>query len=121
MASLTSKLELYINNKHIVQTTFSFFSIIDTYASDEQVIFYLSVKSGSLKFIAKRLGEPETLMWMRSGTQGNKWRFADLTFNSDKPIQVFLLLVSVCIVRCCWQKHIKECFHRTTECDETLL
>ncbi|XP_055359914.1 MAM and LDL-receptor class A domain-containing protein 2 isoform X2 [Betta splendens] len=45
---------------------------------------------GSLKFIAKRSGEPETLVWMRSGTQGNKWRFADLTFHSDKPIQFIL-------------------------------
>ncbi|KAF3698789.1 MAM and LDL-receptor class A domain-containing protein 1 [Channa argus] len=43
---------------------------------------------GSLRFIAKPSGEPETVVWMRSGTQGNKWRFADLTFNSDKPIQV---------------------------------
>nr|XP_020447005.1 MAM and LDL-receptor class A domain-containing protein 1-like isoform X2 [Monopterus albus] len=45
---------------------------------------------GSLKFIAKHSGEPETVMWMRSGTQGNKWRFADLTFNSDKPIQFII-------------------------------
>lgn len=30
-------------------------------------------------------------MWMRSGTQGNKWRFVDLTFQSDKPIQVSIL------------------------------
>lgn len=44
--------------------------------------------SGSLKFIAKRSGEPETVVWVRSGTQGNKWRFADLTFSSGKPIQV---------------------------------
>uniref|UniRef100_A0A8C7ZAE1 MAM domain-containing protein n=1 Tax=Oryzias sinensis TaxID=183150 RepID=A0A8C7ZAE1_9TELE len=42
---------------------------------------------GSLKFITKRSGEAETVVWMRSGTQGNKWRFADLTFTSDKPIQ----------------------------------
>uniref|UniRef100_A0A3Q2DQA7 MAM domain-containing protein n=1 Tax=Cyprinodon variegatus TaxID=28743 RepID=A0A3Q2DQA7_CYPVA len=42
---------------------------------------------GSLKFITKHSGEPETVIWMRSGTQGNKWRFADLTFNSDRPIQ----------------------------------
>ncbi|XP_078791082.1 MAM and LDL-receptor class A domain-containing protein 1 isoform X3 [Oryzias latipes] len=42
---------------------------------------------GSLKFITKRSGEEETVVWMRSGTQGNKWRFADLTFTSDKPIQ----------------------------------
>ncbi|KAM9718846.1 MAM and LDL-receptor class A domain-containing protein 1 [Menidia menidia] len=45
---------------------------------------------GSLKFIAKRSDEPETVVWMRSGTQGNKWRFADLTFNSDKPIQFII-------------------------------
>lgn len=42
---------------------------------------------GSLKFIAKHPGENETVMWLRTGTQGNKWRFADLTFQSDKPIQ----------------------------------
>ncbi|KAK2822608.1 hypothetical protein Q5P01_022673 [Channa striata] len=45
---------------------------------------------GSLRFIAKRSGEPETVVWMRSGTQGNKWRFADLSFNSDKPIQFII-------------------------------
>ncbi|XP_061588557.1 MAM and LDL-receptor class A domain-containing protein 2 [Cololabis saira] len=45
---------------------------------------------GSLKFITKRSGEPETVVWMRSGTQGHKWRFADLTFNSDKPIQFMI-------------------------------
>ncbi|XP_071348966.1 MAM and LDL-receptor class A domain-containing protein 2 isoform X2 [Trachinotus anak] len=45
---------------------------------------------GSLKFIAKHPGEAETVVWMRSGTQGNKWRFADLTFNSDKPIQFII-------------------------------
>ncbi|KAM6919231.1 apical endosomal glycoprotein [Xenentodon cancila] len=45
---------------------------------------------GSLKFITKRSGEQETVVWMRSGTQGNKWRFADLTFNSDKPIQFMI-------------------------------
>ncbi|XP_067330349.1 MAM and LDL-receptor class A domain-containing protein 2 [Channa argus] len=45
---------------------------------------------GSLRFIAKPSGEPETVVWMRSGTQGNKWRFADLTFNSDKPIQFII-------------------------------
>ncbi|XP_069366962.1 MAM and LDL-receptor class A domain-containing protein 2 [Paralichthys olivaceus] len=45
---------------------------------------------GSLKFIAKHPGEPETVVWMRSGTQGNKWRFADLTFDSDKPIQFII-------------------------------
>lgn len=45
---------------------------------------------GSLKFIVKHAGEPETVVWMRSGTQGNKWRFADLTFTSDKPIQFII-------------------------------
>uniref|UniRef100_A0AAQ5YK66 MAM domain-containing protein n=1 Tax=Amphiprion ocellaris TaxID=80972 RepID=A0AAQ5YK66_AMPOC len=45
---------------------------------------------GSLKFIAKHSGEPQTVMWMRSGTQGSKWRFADLTFNNDKPIQFII-------------------------------
>ncbi|CAJ1072730.1 MAM and LDL-receptor class A domain-containing protein 2 [Xyrichtys novacula] len=45
---------------------------------------------GSLKFIAKYSDEAETVVWMRSGTQGNKWRFADLTFNSDKPIQFII-------------------------------
>ncbi|XP_041658947.1 MAM and LDL-receptor class A domain-containing protein 1 [Cheilinus undulatus] len=45
---------------------------------------------GSLKFISKRSDEAETVVWMRSGTQGNKWRFADLTFNSEKPIQFII-------------------------------
>ncbi|XP_072296914.1 MAM and LDL-receptor class A domain-containing protein 2 [Eucyclogobius newberryi] len=45
---------------------------------------------GSLKFITKHPGEEETVVWMRSGTQGNKWRFADLTFQSDKPIQFII-------------------------------
>lgn len=45
---------------------------------------------GSLKFIVKHAGEPETVVWMRSGTQGNKWRFADLTFTSNKPIQFII-------------------------------
>ncbi|KAK1879509.1 MAM and LDL-receptor class A domain containing protein 1 [Dissostichus eleginoides] len=45
---------------------------------------------GSLKFITKRAGEEETVVWMRSGTQGNKWRFADLTFDSSKPIQFII-------------------------------
>ncbi|XP_041849179.1 MAM and LDL-receptor class A domain-containing protein 2 [Melanotaenia boesemani] len=45
---------------------------------------------GSLKFITKLSGEPETVVWMRSGTQGNKWRFADLTFNNDKAIQFII-------------------------------
>ncbi|XP_074544676.1 MAM and LDL-receptor class A domain-containing protein 1 [Halichoeres trimaculatus] len=45
---------------------------------------------GSLKFITKHSGEEETVVWMRSGTQGNKWRFADLTFISDEPIQFII-------------------------------
>ncbi|XP_028297170.1 MAM and LDL-receptor class A domain-containing protein 2 isoform X2 [Gouania willdenowi] len=45
---------------------------------------------GSLRFITKQSGQPETVVWMRSGTQGNKWRFADLTFNSDQPIQFII-------------------------------
>lgn len=45
---------------------------------------------GSLKFISKHPGEDEVVIWMRSGTQGNKWRFVDLTFNSDKPIQFII-------------------------------
>ena len=45
---------------------------------------------GSLRFITKRAGENETLVWMRHGTQGNKWRFADLTFRSQSPLQVFV-------------------------------
>uniref|UniRef100_A0A672HCF2 MAM domain-containing protein n=1 Tax=Salarias fasciatus TaxID=181472 RepID=A0A672HCF2_SALFA len=43
---------------------------------------------GSLKFVSKHSGEPETVVWMRSGTQGNKWRYADLTIKSDRPVQV---------------------------------
>lgn len=59
---------------------------------------YILLLLGSLKFIVKHPDEPEVIVWMRSGTQGNKWRFADLTFNSDKPIQVFLFfLFCVCM------------------------
>ncbi|KAL2097653.1 hypothetical protein ACEWY4_006860 [Coilia grayii] len=44
---------------------------------------------GSLKFITKQQGEKETVIWMRSGTQGNKWRFVDLTLPpSDLPLQL---------------------------------
>ncbi|CAL8320128.1 unnamed protein product, partial [Arctogadus glacialis] len=45
---------------------------------------------GSLRFITKRAGENETLVWMRHGTQGNKWRFADLTFQSQSPLQFII-------------------------------
>ncbi|KAM8838449.1 MAM and LDL-receptor class A domain-containing protein 2 isoform 2-T2 [Synchiropus picturatus] len=45
---------------------------------------------GSLKFITKHPGEEEKVVWMRTGTQGNKWRFADLTFLSDKPTQFII-------------------------------
>ncbi|XP_028974987.2 MAM and LDL-receptor class A domain-containing protein 1 isoform X2 [Esox lucius] len=43
---------------------------------------------GSLRFLTKSSGEPETVVWMRHGTQGNEWRFADLTFTTDAPLQV---------------------------------
>ncbi|KAM8850746.1 MAM and LDL-receptor class A domain-containing protein 1 isoform 2-T2 [Spinachia spinachia] len=49
---------------------------------------------GSLKFIAKHSGEADTVVWMRSGTQGNKWKFADLTFKSEKPIQFIIEAVA---------------------------
>ncbi|XP_061652622.1 MAM and LDL-receptor class A domain-containing protein 2 isoform X2 [Phyllopteryx taeniolatus] len=45
---------------------------------------------GSLKFIVKRHGEAEDIVWIRSGTQGNKWRFADLAFSSEEPIQFII-------------------------------
>ncbi|XP_062407771.1 MAM and LDL-receptor class A domain-containing protein 1 [Sardina pilchardus] len=46
------------------------------------------ISIGSLKFITKRPGEEEIVVWMRSGTQGNKWRFADLSFPAaDLPLQ----------------------------------
>ncbi|XP_061694563.1 MAM and LDL-receptor class A domain-containing protein 2 isoform X2 [Syngnathoides biaculeatus] len=45
---------------------------------------------GSLKFIVKRQGEAEDVVWIRSGTQGNKWRFADLAFSSENPIQFII-------------------------------
>ncbi|XP_077471884.1 MAM and LDL-receptor class A domain-containing protein 1 isoform X3 [Stigmatopora argus] len=45
---------------------------------------------GSLKFIVKRPGEAEDAVWIRSGTQGNKWRYADLTFSSEEPIQFII-------------------------------
>ncbi|XP_056452213.1 MAM and LDL-receptor class A domain-containing protein 1-like [Gadus chalcogrammus] len=45
---------------------------------------------GSLRFITKRAGENETLVWIRQGTQGNKWRFADLTFQSQSPLQFII-------------------------------
>ncbi|XP_034743360.1 MAM and LDL-receptor class A domain-containing protein 1 [Etheostoma cragini] len=45
---------------------------------------------GSLKFITKHSGDVETIVWMRTGTQGNKWRFADLTFHIKEPIQFII-------------------------------
>ncbi|KAL1280451.1 hypothetical protein QQF64_015051 [Cirrhinus molitorella] len=43
---------------------------------------------GSLKFITKHANGNQTLMWMKTGTQGNKWRFVDLSFaDSEEPIQ----------------------------------
>ncbi|XP_019751859.1 MAM and LDL-receptor class A domain-containing protein 2 [Hippocampus comes] len=46
--------------------------------------------TGSLKFIVRRPGHAEDIVWIRSGSQGNKWRFADLTFSSDEPIQFII-------------------------------
>ncbi|XP_056333186.1 MAM and LDL-receptor class A domain-containing protein 1 isoform X2 [Danio aesculapii] len=43
---------------------------------------------GSLRFIIKHANGEQTLMWMRTGNQGNKWRFVDLSFaDSEEPIQ----------------------------------
>lgn len=45
--------------------------------------------AGSLRFISKNNNGTETVMWTRTGTQGNKWRFADLNFDTnDHPVQV---------------------------------
>ncbi|XP_034038504.1 MAM and LDL-receptor class A domain-containing protein 1 [Thalassophryne amazonica] len=45
---------------------------------------------GALTFITKHASEQQTVVWMRNGTQGNTWRFADLTFNSDTPTQFII-------------------------------
>ncbi|XP_031666604.1 MAM and LDL-receptor class A domain-containing protein 2 [Oncorhynchus kisutch] len=45
---------------------------------------------GSVRFLTKSTREPETVVWMRHGTQGNKWRFTDLTFTTDTPLQFIL-------------------------------
>ncbi|XP_067219288.1 MAM and LDL-receptor class A domain-containing protein 1 isoform X1 [Chanodichthys erythropterus] len=46
-------------------------------------------KIGSLRFITKHANGNQTLMWMRTGTQGNKWRFVDLSFtDSEEPVQM---------------------------------
>ncbi|KAL0966606.1 hypothetical protein UPYG_G00297350 [Umbra pygmaea] len=45
---------------------------------------------GSLHFLTKPAGEPETVVWMRHGTQGNRWHFADLTFTNVVPLQFIL-------------------------------
>lgn len=57
----------------------------------------ICLQSGSLKFITKYSGEEERTVWIRTGTQGNKWRFTDLTFSSAKPIQVILFIVCLLI------------------------
>lgn len=49
--------------------------------------------AGSLKFLTKSAGGGETLVWLRSGTQGNKWRYADLSFHTEQPIQVRIAAV----------------------------
>lgn len=44
---------------------------------------------GSLRFVTKNADGKQTLIWMRTGTQGNKWHFVDLSFSdSEEPIQV---------------------------------
>lgn len=44
---------------------------------------------GSLRFITKYANGNQTLIWMRTGTQGNKWHFVDLSFaDIEEPIQV---------------------------------
>ncbi|KAG9273992.1 MAM and LDL-receptor class A domain-containing protein 2-like [Astyanax mexicanus] len=46
---------------------------------------------GSLRFISKNSDGAETVMWMRTGNQGNKWRFAELSFaHNDSPVQFIL-------------------------------
>ncbi|TRY97688.1 hypothetical protein DNTS_035488 [Danionella cerebrum] len=43
---------------------------------------------GSLRFITKNPNGVQTLVWMRTGTQGNKWRFVDLSFGDiEEPVQ----------------------------------
>ncbi|XP_050961124.1 MAM and LDL-receptor class A domain-containing protein 2 isoform X2 [Labeo rohita] len=43
---------------------------------------------GSLRFITKHANGTQTLIWLRTGNQGNKWRFVDLSFaDSEEPIQ----------------------------------
>lgn len=49
--------------------------------------------AGSLKFLTKSSDGGETLVWLRNGTQGNKWRFADLSFNNEQPIQVMIVAI----------------------------
>ncbi|KAI4891478.1 hypothetical protein NFI96_023830, partial [Prochilodus magdalenae] len=42
---------------------------------------------GSLKFISKNTDGAETVVWMRTGSQGNKWRFVNLSFGTTDPVQ----------------------------------
>ncbi|XP_037401783.1 MAM and LDL-receptor class A domain-containing protein 1 isoform X2 [Pygocentrus nattereri] len=43
---------------------------------------------GSLRFISKNTEGSETVVWMRTGTQGNKWHFVQLSFDTtDNPVQ----------------------------------
>ncbi|KAI5627922.1 MAM and LDL-receptor class A domain-containing protein 1 [Silurus asotus] len=45
---------------------------------------------GSLRFITKNANGTETVMWTRTGTQGNKWRFADLSFAANDSTVQFI-------------------------------
>lgn len=65
---------------------------------------------GSLRFITKHADGNMTLMWMRTGTQGNKWRFVDLSFaDSEEPIQVLnhthYTQVDICVHVCSHALH----------------
>lgn len=52
--------------------------------------------TGSLRFISKNTNGTETVMWTRTGTQGNKWCFADLSFaTNDSPVQVLYLIFCI--------------------------
>ncbi|XP_077580663.1 MAM and LDL-receptor class A domain-containing protein 2 [Stigmatopora nigra] len=54
---------------------------------------------GLLKFIVKRPGQAEDAVWIRSGTQGDKWRYADLTFSSEEPIQINEIVYSTVVLQ----------------------
>ncbi|KAK1787196.1 hypothetical protein P4O66_017048 [Electrophorus voltai] len=50
---------------------------------------------GSLRFISKNTEGNETVEWIRTGSQGNKWQFAYLSFAAtDSPVQFIFEAVS---------------------------